>query len=140
MGEIVFLKRHGLTLVPLGEADAEALQRLSDKPLRATLSQPRNIQHHRKLFALLKLILDNQERYKSTDELLAAVKVHLGYCDAVFMKDGTEIRIPKSISFTSMDQAEFSGFYERVLDCVCETIIPGLKRDDLKKELTEFAA
>ena len=100
----------------------------------------RSPHHHRKLFALLKLIHANQERYRSTDELLAAIKVHLGHCDTVFMRDGTEVRIPKSIAFESMDQAEFAEFYERVLDCVCEEIIPNLNREDLKQELLEFAA
>ena len=136
---VVYLKRNGLTLVPLAEDDADALGRLPLTTLRANVSAPRNIQHHKKLFALLKLILGNQERYKSTDELLAAVKVHLGHCDTVFMRDGTEIRIPKSISFTAMDQAEFAQFYDRVLDCVCSEIIPGLSRPDVERQLLEFA-
>ena len=54
------------------------------------------------------------------------------------LRDGTEVRIPKSIAFHAMDQAEFEAFYERVIDVVVSEIIPGLSREDLKRELSEF--
>ena len=39
-----------------------------------------------------------------------------------------------------MSQDEFDKFYERVIDIVVSDIIPGLSREDLKRELQEFAA
>lgn len=52
----LFLKRRGDGLYPADEKSLEALRRLSvDKELKADVVVPRNLQFHRKAFALLNL-------------------------------------------------------------------------------------
>ncbi len=100
--------------------------------------RPRNVGHHRKFFALLKKVFENQELYKSEQALLAAIKIATGHCVPLQLTDGQKAFIPSSISFASMDQAEFEKFWERVVTLVVTKIIPGLRREDLEAEIMDI--
>jgi hypothetical protein len=105
--------------------------------------RPRNPDHHRKFFAMLNIVLQNQEHYQSIDDLLDVCKLRTGHVKTIATKIG-EVQIPKSISFASMDQTEFEAFYTRAVDWVCTEVVPGLERRDLDEEvanqLRKFAA
>lgn len=106
-------------------------------------SKPRNPGHHRKFFAMLKIICDNQEHYKSVEELRAACLVAIGHALFVQTKAGL-VGIPKSISFAKMDQTEFERtVYDPAIAWVATEVIPGLERRGLDEaveaELREFA-
>ena len=100
--------------------------------------RPRNLRHHNLFFSAVDLLFQNQERYESKEELLAAIKVALGHCNYVVSKGGHRIAIPKSISFGTMDQAAFSAFWDKFCTLVETRIMPGLKRADLERELREM--
>lgn len=137
------LMRKGLAgkLEPIDETGRDSLARIAhDTILSVEVKRPRNIQHFRKFWALVSLIYANQTRYRSPEELVDAIKVLAGHCFPVRLRNGTEVRIPKSIAFHAMSQDEFEKFYDRVVDIVVTEIIPGLNREDLKRELMEFAA
>ncbi len=136
--ELYMVKQFG-ALRPLGPLDAERLDELPNgSEVRATIARPRNVQHHRLFFAALNLVFQNQERYETLDELLAAVKVALGHCHWLTLKDGTRVALPKSIAFAKMDQTEFNAFFDRFCNLVQTKIIPGLKRAELERELREM--
>lgn len=138
MTALVFQKHLGC-LKPTDEAGEEALRKVKMGTLVKVefTGSPRNIAHHRKLFALLNTIYKNQEHYKSVDHILMAMKFALGYTEKIRTKRG-EIEIPLSISFAAMDQEEFAKLYERALDWVESEVIPGLNRADLENTLLEF--
>lgn len=139
----MILMRKGLAgrLEPVDDAGRDFLAKIAaGSVVSAEVKRPRNIGHHRKFFALVNMIWQNQTRYKSPDELLDAIKVHIGHATAMTLRDGTEVRVPKSISFASMDQAAFDAFWDRVVQVVCAEIIPGLNRDDLERELLDLVA
>ena len=98
------------------------------------VKRPRNLAFHRKYFAMLKIILDNQDYYHSIDDLLDVCKLSTGHYRTVETKLGP-VKIPMSISFAAMDDAEFGDFYDRAVAWVCESVIPGLKRRDLDEEV-----
>lgn len=103
--------------------------------------RPRNIQHHRKLWALLQLVVENTERYPDADTLLDALKIATGHCKIYPSADGkTSYVKPLSISFESMDQDSFSQFYERCLDLIAAKIIPGIDSAALRQEVESFLA
>jgi len=93
--------------------------------------RPRNVAHHRKLFALIKLAVRNwpEDQGVITEQaLLGAIKISLGHCETVTTKKG-QWQIPKSINFESMGQDEFNPFYDgameiisRVLGCPVEIL------------------
>lgn len=74
--------------------------------------RPRNLQHHKKLFALLNLAVDNWPREDAitVDGLLGMLKITAGHFEPVQTRDGI-VKIPKSINFESMDQTGFDPFY-----------------------------
>lgn len=132
---LIFKKTLG-ALRPADDAAAQALQKIPmDKEVAIKIKRPRNIRHHRLFFALLKIVFENQEVYKSEAALLAAIKIATGHCTPIVLTDGTRAFIPSSISFAAMDQTQFDAFYERVCTLVCAKIIPNLSREDLQAEI-----
>lgn len=128
----------------IDEPGTDALRKLKNGALvLVEVKQPRNPQHHRKLFAMLNIVLQNQDYYKSLDTLLSACKLATGHAEIIRTKRG-DVAIPKSISFTSLSQADFNAFYDAAVSWVVEEVIPKLSRADLEAEvaatLSEFAA
>ena len=135
----IFRKELGC-LRPVGPEADELLRRwkLGDL-VTVDVKRPRNIAHHAKFFAMLNLIWLNQEHYKSVEEVLTAFKFAIGHTQKINTRRGM-IEVPKSISFARMDQTAFDEFYSKAVDFVCAEVVPGLAKEDLQKELLEFAA
>ena len=94
--------------------------------------RPRNIQHHRKLFALLNLAVDNWPVETTTDALLGLIKIKTGHTTPIQSADGTIHHIPKSINFESMNQDEFSPFYDKSINLI--SLALGVSVEDLDRE------
>lgn len=101
----------------------------------AEVTRPRNLGHHKKLFALLKIIRDNQDHYKTTDDVLDAVKIGTGHCYPVEYRPGNWMVKTKSIAWNKMDQLAFNEFWEKVVTLVITKFLPGVKREDLEAEI-----
>ncbi len=139
----IMVKRLG-ALRPTDDSGTEALRKIGDGELvKVTWTRPRNIHFHRKFFAMLQIILANQEHYKSMDDLLDVCKLRIGHVRIVETANGVE-RFPDSISFAHLDETEFSAFYDRAVNWMLSEVIPGLQRQHLdaevEAELVEFAA
>jgi len=80
--------------------------------------QVRNVKFHRLFFSLLNLVFDNQEIYTNLDHLRHDLTVDAGYYDLTYNFNGEEVKRPKSISFSSMDETEFKKLYSDVLDSI----------------------
>lgn len=129
------------SISPIDDAGREVLSRVpKDAILSVEWKRPRNVYHHRKLFALLNLVWENQTRYKSVDALLAVIKVRLGHAELITMRDGQQVYVPKSISFSAMGQDEFNAFYDAVVKLVITEILPGVKASDLEREILDLCA
>lgn len=101
--------------------------------------RPRNINHHRKLFALLNLASDNwpedsRQDAMTTTKLLGLIKIKAGYADPIVDAQGNVHYLPRSINFESMGQDEFDPFYNSAI----YLIALALKVDvhELEKEST----
>ena len=141
MSFVLLRKRMSGVLEPVDDAGQDALRKIAvGDVVRAEIKRPRNLAHHKKWWSLVSLIYQNQTHYQSPEELDDAIKVYIGHCSVMVLKDGTEVRVPKSIAFSAMDQTAFEEFYERALNMICEKIIPRLNQEDLKRELLEYAA
>ena len=118
-------------LYPADEAGEAILRTLGQGELvEITLRRPRNLKFHAKFFSMLSIILQNQDYYKSIDDLLDVTKLAVGHCRTIRTKQG-DVKIPMSISFAALDDSGFADFYDRVIVWVCSDVIPGLKRGDL---------
>ena len=99
------------------------------KWLRIDFSSPRNGKHHNKLFLLLELIKENSETWNTTEKALIAVKLCTGHFDLCIDPTTGEIsKIPRSISYESMDQEEFAKWYSQAIDAVLQHILTTMDR------------
>jgi hypothetical protein len=142
MSDTLLLIRDGTKLSASDPVSFEAIQAMAHgEQVVAEIRRARNPGHHRKMFAFLKLLLDNQEKYKTIEDILNAVKIGVGHCrwGTVWLRGvPVQVAIPKSISFANMGQAKFETFYNAALDyAVCE-IIPGLDKANLERQVLEF--
>lgn len=136
MPDIVLIKRAG-ALQP-GDADAEqALAKIADDTyVMANVRRPRNLDHHRKFFKLMRVIAENTDVHPEV--LRALVLIEAGHCHVVKRKDGRIDRFPKSIDFTSVDQTEFEEIWDRSVDYIVKHIIPGMNKTELTSEIEEL--
>ena len=135
-------RRFGKSLMPADEQAAEWLAKVPNGDcVMLEGRRPRNIGHHRKLFALLRIVVANQEHFKSEEHLLDALKVMTGHVKEYSSLNG-DVRyvVPKSISFESMGQEEFSLLYDKMVDVIIAKIVPGLNKFDLEKEVQSLIA
>jgi len=129
------IKRLG-ALRPVDDAGEEILAGLPlNDPVKVKITRSRNLNHHRRLFALLQLVFENQSIYPTVEALLTVIKVTLGHCDVVKLPDGQVIPVAHSISFTSMDQDTFNRFYNQVVDLVLTHFLAGIEKTELEKEI-----
>jgi len=81
--------------------------------------KPRNYEFHKKFFALIKMLFDNQEYYKNIEHLRKDLTVAAGYYELRHGLNG-EVLEAKSISFGSMDEIEFNKLYNAVINVIVE--------------------
>lgn len=130
--------------VPTWDSDKEKANKIRVGETRTYESKKsRNIKHHRKLFALFRLVLhylpeDKRKkafeagfRFKTEHDVLFYVKIKLGYIrNRAVTKQGNIIYEPDSISFENMGQDKFDEFYSKAVDTCIELL-------DATKELIE---
>lgn len=146
MAEILLMKAAG-ALRPTDEDSLEWLSKLpKGKEVLVEAKRPRNARQHRLFFAALKLVHDAlpdaaRERYPTTEALRAALLIHLGYvAGSVVTKDGVVVHWPKSMAFHCMPQDEFDSLMDGFFRWVEADVIPGVRREDLRRELEELVA
>lgn len=107
--------RRGNALIPSDEQGRELLSAVRDgREVMVTFKPARNIRHHRLLFAMLKLIVERTNKFDSTENALIALKIACGLVDPfIDAHSGKTFFVPRSISFASMPQNDFSAFFDR---------------------------
>jgi len=131
------VKYDGKYLIPVYDSGYEKKKRLKiGKVYMAEVKQDRHIKHHRKFFALLSLLFDNQEMTDDFEIFRSAILIESGLSESVInKKTGVVTVVPKSISFSNMDQLEFEEVYQKVHVYACKAFdLP----DDIEAELINF--
>lgn len=109
------------SLKPYYNSDIEAFSKLHNNTVyMADVKKPRNLEHHKKLFALANCTISNlpeQLTVKITDaySLIKAIEVELDMTEKEYCLDGGFHIKAKSIDFASMDQIEFQEFYDKAI-------------------------
>lgn len=95
-------------LIPAYNSDKEILDKLVvGEIMKGTIKKNRNPKFHAKFMAILRMVVDNSDRWYSVEELIVALKYSLGLVDWVKCMDGGISPNPRSISFESMGDVEF---------------------------------
>ena len=109
----VFLKRIGNALYPDGDASIAAVELLPfERTLKAEVTQPRSLPHHKLFWALCARI--GQGIGKSAEWVADAFKVETKNFD-IFSYGGKPHVVLRSIAFHKMDQIQFTAFFN---ECV----------------------
>ena len=137
--EKVFLRRTPQGFVPAYDRDVDLLSHI---PVGAIVStrpkRPRRIRRHRWWWALLNRVADSHPFYSRAEQVLTHLKMRTGWVDATTLVNGEDVQViytPRSISFDAMDETEFAQFIDRALDVVVHELLPGVDREELRREI-----
>lgn len=125
------------TIKPLFDSDYEALKKVpKNTEVEVEIKQKRNIRFHKKAFALLNLCFQNQDNFESFEAMRYYLTVKAGFFEMHPTPTGEPVILAKSISFSSMDETEFTDWYSKVLDQVLKLTKADI--DLIERELTSF--
>ncbi|GER16705.1 DUF1367 family protein [Variovorax boronicumulans] len=82
--------------------------------LRFEYRLPRSPKHHRLFFVKVRELFDRQETFGHVDDLRAWLTVGAGYCHFIPGTDGQLVAIPESVSWESLEEADFLELHRRV--------------------------
>ena len=87
------------------------------------LARRRNVGHHRKGFALLKAMFENQDRFEHLPftRFRKWVTISAGYFDTYVTGDTTHIEA-HSLAFDKMDQTKFDEVYQAIITVAVEEL------------------
>ena len=133
----IICRWNGKAFEPLDDVQFEIAQVAArgGREIKVSISHPRNPRQHRLLFALLKIVADNHEKYDTVDKVLLALKFATGQAECNVVND-TVVWSPKSISFAAMGQDEFNIFFDLAIGAVTGWLLKGVTREQVLDELT----
>ncbi len=103
-----------------------------------SIRKPRNVQHHRKLFALLNVVVSQTDRWADTTILLEDLKLATGLFETrVSALTGLPYPVPASISFSAMSQDRFAAWYLKALTVLSEHL--GTDVETLSREVADLS-
>lgn len=134
---------HGL--VPMYEDDFDEKKKLRiGQVYKADITVPRNTAFHRKAFALVNAAWSLMNEYqqagwRSKEGFRAYLTVAAGYYDVYFNPRLQQfVEVPKSWSFDSMGEDEFTGLYERMKDVIYGVLGGKVTEEVFEKVLANF--
>lgn len=131
------VKNNNGLFLPLNDSDYEKAKRVPEGEENCfTLRRIRSPRNHRRYFAMLKLIFDNQDVYKNLRNFRLVMQMKAGYFTTEITDKGTAF-IPDSIAYEAMDETEFQNLFEKVWIELQKFI--QIDRQTLERELAQFA-
>ena len=97
---------------------------------------PRRIEALSYLWGLVHLVADNTDRYLDKDEAMHDLKLRAGYVRVLTDEDGKLELRPKSL--TRINDEDLRVLTAKIQTIVCDEILPGVKRQRLRKEIEEM--
>lgn len=132
-------------LVPFGDDDYEEKKKLKvGQTYSMEVKVVRNVDFHRKYFAMISYAWEylnevEVERFKTKDNFRKYIEITAGHCDVIFHPRLQEfVEIPKSISFSSMDNAAFSDLYGRVKNVIFSIIGTRVSEEEFEHLLMDY--
>jgi hypothetical protein len=134
--QLITIKKGKNNLIP---ADDESFKLFNSLDLGQEISfeykvkRQRSYQYHKLYFAMLKAVLQNQQHYKTIDNLHEVVKFRSGYYETIIPLKGEPFIVTKSLSFDKMDRLQFDFFMKEA-----KTVCAELVSDEALEEILRF--
>ena len=133
-----FVKKTSSGLIPVYNSDYEALKECKLKLgdiYEVEIKRKRNYEFHKKYFALVNLCFENQDKFEDINDLRYYLTMKSGYVKKIDTGTG-EMFIPKSISFSKMDNIQFDDLYQKTINTIC--IFLDIEESELLNEILNF--
>lgn len=132
-------------LTPKYDSDREEFRNLKrNSEVLAEIRKARNIEFHKKYFALLKLTYENFPEWledtlnvHSVEDLRTRIKIDLGLYKVSHYGNQSVI-IPKSMAFDKMDETEFEKFYNMSVNHILKNYLKGVSNEQIEEEIWKF--
>ncbi len=99
----------------------------------------RNAKLLAKYWVMVGVVLDNQEKYRTKDQLHIVIKRCLGVVEEIYNPITNSIDIDTgSVSFSKMDEAIFQQFYKDALTFCCRYVITGASPDEVEARVNQL--
>jgi len=119
--KVTLVKTLGGRIIAAYDDDKEKLNKIKAETMFvADVTMPRNIRFHKKYFALLNMVFQNQEIYRNLDDLRHDLTVEAGFYRERTNIYGEVVKEAESINFASMDDLKFSELYDRTIDVIVQ--------------------
>jgi hypothetical protein len=122
---------------PMAEEDT-ALISLNSETMHTIKSEPR-LEALRYLWGLVHKAQENSDFFLDRYKAMHWLKLKVGYSKAVWDPD-EEKMIVKPKSLTRINDEQLRLLTDRIADAICEHILPGIKQEDLRREVEEMLA
>ena len=137
--DIILFKANG-SLHPLNDIERKKLEGFKHgEGVRVKLTRMRNYEFHKKYFALLSLAYDyweppeNLVGEKNFERFRKDVTILAGFYEQYVRVDGSTRIEPKSVSFGSMSEDEFSDLYTKTIDALIKHVLPQFTGEELQE-------
>lgn len=95
---------------------------------------PRNLQQLRFLWGLAYKLSQASDRYLDKDEAMADLKLRAGFTRVIYDDKTKKLELaPRSLKRITYEHMR--SLTEKILDIVCEDILPHMKKSQLRKEV-----
>lgn len=104
------------------------------------LKKPRIYKSLKRYWKLCEVVFNNSQQFKSKEQVHQFLKLRSGHSTQIMAKSTGEIfLVADSIDYDTVeDEAEFQEIWRRMVDVVCEDILPDIKRDELEFEVLKL--
>ena len=132
-------------LVPYGDDDYEEKKKLKiGETYSVEIKVVRNLDFHRKYFSLISYsweFLNEQEtaNFKTKENFRKYLEISAGHCEVIYHPRLQEfVEVPKSISFSKMDNAAFNQLYDRVKDVILTIIGNRVSKEEFEHLILDY--
>lgn len=137
MSQITLIKTFNGHFKLAYDSDYEKSKKIPlNEPIIYEWKKVRNYEFHKKFFSLVNMVYQNQEQYNNIDDLRDDLTVKAGFYYKYINIDEIEVKKPKSISFASMDENEFSNLYNAFIDVVVNWL--SIEKQDVLDNIAQF--
>ena len=121
--KVQLLLRKDRSLIPTTKHDDDLLKSLhpGDRVI-CEIKKSRNPDFHRKAFAMLHEIFDNQDTFTDFDRFREWLQIAAGIVETIIGPDGQTYYKVKSLAFHKMDNIEFERTYQALITAACEKL------------------
>ena len=136
MADKLFLRKVSGAAVPMDENMTEIYNSFKIGQIFEVLPwKDRNAAFHRKLFGMLGIISERNQKWKNRHALLKACQFGIGHVDIISDINGNLTPVPKSIKFDKMKEPEFIWLYKEISQYILtnlEMLVPNMPEQEFE--------